>query len=64
VSCQLYVTNLDTHRDLDSIHITGIDDVLCSITCFFRVLKLITRKFLVAMSGTGKTSPSNFDIYL
>jgi hypothetical protein len=58
------VTNLDTNRDLDNLHITGIDDALCSIICFFRVLQLITRKFPVAMGGTGKTSPSNFDIYL
>ena len=56
--------NLDTYRDLDNLHITGIDDALCSIICFSRVLKLITRKFPVAMSGTGKTSPSNFNIYL
>jgi hypothetical protein len=28
VSCQLFVTNLDTHCDLDNLHIIGIDDAL------------------------------------
>jgi len=37
--------------------------MLFVLLCFFRGLKLISRKFAVAMSGTGMTSCSNFGIY-